>query len=72
MDLQKFTQKSRDAIMAAQTMALEYQNQTLEQDHVLHALLDQENSLIAQLFKKMDVEPGNVEVDLAEGISGFP
>ena len=72
MNLQKFTQKSRDTILAAQNMALEYQNQTLEQEHVLYALLDQENSLIAQLFKKMDIEPGNVEVDLANAISGFP
>ncbi len=72
MNLQRFTQKSRDAIMAAQSMALEYQNQSLEQQHLLYALLDQENSLIAQLLKKMGVEPGNVEVALAEKIAALP
>ncbi len=72
MDMQKLTQKSRDAVLAAQNLALEYQNQTLEQEHLLYALIEQENSLVAQLLKKMDVEPGNVQVDLAEAISGFP
>ncbi|MGD9560385.1 MAG: ATP-dependent Clp protease ATP-binding subunit, partial [Oscillospiraceae bacterium] len=72
MDLQKFTQKLRDAIMEAQKLALEYQNQALEQEHLLYALLNQEGSLLAQLFKKMDIEPGNVEVDLAEAISQLP
>ena len=72
MDLQKFTQKSRDAIVAAQTLALENSHQALEQEHVLYALLDLENSLIAQLMKKMDIEPGNMQVELSEIMSRFP
>lgn len=72
MDLQKFTQKSRDAVMAAQSLALEYQNQALEQEHLMVALLTQENSLIAQLFKKMDVEPGNVQAALMQAVQSFP
>lgn len=72
MDLQKFTQKSRDAVMAAQNIALEYQNQALEQEHLLYALLEQENSLIAQLLKKMNAEPGNVQAAVAEKIAALP
>ncbi len=72
MNLQRFTQKSREAIMDAQSLALEYQNQSLEQQHLLYALLQQEDSLIAQLLKKMGVEPGNVQVALAEKIAALP
>ncbi|MFV0413120.1 MAG: ATP-dependent chaperone ClpB [Oscillospiraceae bacterium] len=72
MDLQKFTQKSRDAVLAAQNIALEYQNQALEQEHLLYALLTQENSLIAQLLKKMGIEPGNMQAAVIQKIEGFP
>ncbi len=72
MNLQKFTQKSRDAILAAQTLALEYQNQALEQEHLLLSLLSQENSLVAQLFKAMGCEPGNIQATLAEKIAALP
>ncbi len=72
MNLQKFTQKSRDAILAAQSLALEYQNQSLEQEHLLYALLSQENSLVAQLFKGMGSEPGNIQAALAEKIATLP
>lgn len=72
MDMQKLTQKSRDAVLAAQNLALEYQNQALEQEHLLYALIEQENSLIAQLLKKMDVEPGNLQIAVAEMVSSFP
>ncbi|MFV0352176.1 MAG: ATP-dependent chaperone ClpB [Oscillospiraceae bacterium] len=72
MDMQQLTQKSRDVVLAAQNLALEYQNQALEQEHLLYALIEQENSLIAQLLKKMDVEPGNLQIAVAEKVSSFP
>ena len=72
MDLQQFTQKSRDAILAAQNIALEYQNQALEQEHLLCALLQQDNSLIVQLLKKMGAEPGNIQAALAQKIEALP
>lgn len=72
MDLQKFTQKSRDAVMAAQNLAVEYQSQTVEQEHLLYALLEQENSLIAQLLKKMGTEPGNVQAMVSEKMAAMP
>lgn len=72
MDLQKFTQKSREAVMQAQNIAIESQNQTVEQEHLLYALLTQENSLIAQLIKKMGSEPGNVEALVLQKIASFP
>ena len=62
MNAQKFTQKSLEAIQSAQSITVENGNQQLEQAHLLLALLQQENGLIPQLLKKMDV---NLESILA-------
>ena len=53
MNIQKFTQKSLEAIQSAQTIATENQNSQVEQEHLLLALLEQENSLIKELLKKI-------------------
>ena len=55
MNIQKLTQKSLEAIQNAQTIAMDNQNQQVEQEHVLLALLEQENSLINSLLEKMKV-----------------
>ncbi len=63
MNLQKFTQKSLEAIQEAQNLAIENQNAQVEQEHLLLALLEQENSLIKELIKKMgDAESFEREV----------
>lgn len=55
MNLQKFTQKSLEAIQNAQSMAIEYGNPQMDQEHLLVALLTQEDGLIPQLMQKMNV-----------------
>ena len=55
MNIQKLTQKSLEAIQNAQIIAMDNQNQQVEQEHVLLALLEQENSLINSLLEKMKV-----------------
>ncbi len=57
MNAQKLTQKSMEAIHAAQSVAIQYQNMQIDQAHLLYALADQEGGLIAQLLTKMGVEP---------------
>lgn len=56
MDVQKFTQKSLEAIQGAQELAIENQNAQIEQEHLLLALLEQDNSLIKELLKKMKID----------------
>ncbi len=53
MNMQKFKQKSLEAIQNSQNIAIENQNAQVEQEHLLLALIDQENSLIKELLKKM-------------------
>ena len=55
MDIQKFTQKSIEAIQKAQNLAIEHENSQIDQEHLLYALLIVENSLIKELLKKMNV-----------------
>ena len=55
MNMQKFTQKSLEAVQAAQAIAQEHGNQQIEQAHLLYALLTAENGLIPQLLTRMEL-----------------
>ena len=55
MDLNKFTQKSVEAIQNCQKLAYEYGNQEIDQEHLLYSLLTMEDSLIAKLIGKMEI-----------------
>jgi ATP-dependent Clp protease ATP-binding subunit ClpB len=61
MNIQKFTQKSIEAINACEKIAMDYGNQELEQEHLLMALLRQENGLIPSLISKMNIDVGQFE-----------
>lgn len=52
MNIQKFTQKSVEAINDCEKLAYEYGNQEIEQEHLLVALLQQEDGLILKLIEK--------------------
>ena len=56
MNIQKFTQKSIEAINACEKLAMDYGNQEIEQEHLLMALLRQENGLIPSLISKMNID----------------
>ena len=55
MNISKFTQKSIQAVQDLEKVAYEYGNQEVEQEHLLYALLTQEDSLILKLIEKMDI-----------------
>ena len=56
MNIQKFTQKSIEAINSCEKIAMDYGNQEIEQEHLLMALLRQENGLIPSLISKMNID----------------
>ncbi len=72
MNAQKFTQKSLEAIQDAQDIAIQYQNMNIEQEHLLLALVQQENGLIPQLLKKMNVNVDSVKNTLEDFIAKLP
>ena len=55
MNISKFTQKSIQAVQDLEKVAYEYGNQEVEQEHLLYALLSQEDSLILKLIEKMEI-----------------
>lgn len=56
MNINKFTQNSLQAVQAIEKVAYEYGNQEIEQEHLLYALLTQEDSLILKLLEKMNIQ----------------
>ncbi|MCR1840953.1 ATP-dependent chaperone ClpB [Murimonas intestini] len=70
MNINKFTQKSLQAVNDLEKIAYEYGNQEVEQEHLLYSLLNQEDSLILKLIEKMEIDKEhfarNVENALAK------
>ena len=56
MNISKFTQKSMQAVQDLEKVAYEYGNQEIEEEHLLYALLTQEDSLILKLIEKMEIQ----------------
>ena len=72
MNLNQFTQKSVEAVQAAQQMAAARQNQQIEQEHLLLALLEQQEGLIPQLMQKAGVEPAALRQKLTAAVERLP
>ena len=56
MNINKFTQKSMEAVQGCEKLAYEYGNQEIDQEHFLYSLLNIEDSLIAGLIEKMGID----------------
>ena len=72
MNAQKFTQKSLEALQSAQDLATEYQNMQIEQQHLLYALIAQEDGLIGQMLKKMEIDPAALLSDVRAEVERLP
>ena len=78
MNAQKFTQKSLEAVQQASNLALEQKNAQIEQEHLLYTLVTMDESLIAQLIKKLEKDPNAMaqairqEIERMPGVSGSP
>ena len=55
MNFNKFTQKSMEAVQLCEKIARDYGNQEIDQEHLLHALLTQDESLIGKLITRMEI-----------------
>lgn len=72
MNVQKFTQKSLEAIQDANSLYNEYGNAEMGQEHLLLALLHQDGGLIAQLMTKMGIDPNNLERQTRQAVEKLP
>ncbi|MEG0711027.1 MAG: Clp protease N-terminal domain-containing protein, partial [Niameybacter sp.] len=69
MNMQKFTQKSLEALNDAQSVAISHQNNAVDQEHVFYALLDQEDGLIPSILTKMNSDVGVVKSAVISAIN---
>ena len=72
MNINKFTQKSIEAVNGCEKVASEFGNKQIEQEHLLLSLLRIEDSLIEKLFKKMGVDTDAFKKELEEVIGTLP
>jgi ATP-dependent Clp protease ATP-binding subunit ClpB len=72
MDLEKLTERARGFVQAAQTIALREQNQQLETQHLLKALLDDRDGLAAGLLRSAGADPGRVGADADAAVNALP
>ena len=59
MNINKFTQKSMEAVSNCEKIAYDYGHQELAQEHLLYSMLNIEDSLITNLIEKMGIDIGN-------------
>ena len=71
MNIQKFTQKSIEAVNQCEKLAYEYGNQQIEQEHLLYSLLTIEDSLILKLIQKMGIDPQEFRQRAENALSGL-
>ena len=70
MNIQKFTQKSIEAVNQCEKLAYEYGNQQVEQEHLLYSLLTIEDSLILKLIQKMEIDPQEFKQRAERALAG--
>src|SRR6185503_6128392 len=72
MDLNKLTEKAQEAIAAAQRLAESRRNTQLEPEHLLLALVQQENGVVPAVLEKLGVPPRQVVQRLEAAVAAFP
>ena len=72
MNINKFTQKSMEAVQNCEKLAYEYGNQQIEQEHMLYSLLTMEDSLILKLITKMNIQKEQFINETAQAMEKLP
>ncbi len=72
MNIQKFTQKSMEAVEGCQKLAYEYGHQEIEQEHLLYSLLTIEDSLIYKLIEKMEINAPHFQNRVEQALQKRP
>jgi len=71
MNINKFTQKSMEAVQNCEKLAYEYGNQQIEQEHLFYSLLSLEDSLILKLLTKMGINPQLILNEAGQKLAGL-
>ena len=72
MNPNKFTQKTMEAVQEAQDLSISYQNNCVEQEHLLYALLADDGGLVPQIITRMSIDAGAVKTAALKFVEGLP
>ncbi|MBN1826489.1 MAG: ATP-dependent chaperone ClpB [Candidatus Eisenbacteria bacterium] len=72
MDLNRMTQKSQEAVQAAQSTAVRFGHQEVDGEHLLLALLEQAEGLLPRLLRRMEIEPEEMRAEMERVLSARP
>ena len=72
MNINKFTQKSMEAVQICEKLAYEYGNQQIEQEHLFYSLLTLDDSLILKLLTKMGISKELITNEAQQKLAGLP
>ena len=72
MNIDRFTEKAQEAIAAAQSAAQRLQHHELDAEHILLALLEQDEGLVPQLIKKVGADPAVIHQQIEAGLADRP
>jgi ATP-dependent Clp protease ATP-binding subunit ClpB len=72
MNIEKFTNRSKEALQAAHNEAIEHNQQELRPLHVLYALITQEEGLISSLLERMEVNVNRLKTDVEQALNAVP
>jgi ATP-dependent Clp protease ATP-binding subunit ClpB len=72
MNIQKYTEKAQEAIVAAQRLADERNNPQIEPAHVLLALVEQKDGIVPEIIRKLNVDPAAVAAALRAEVAKLP
>ena len=72
MDFNRMTQKTQEAVAAAQSLAVRLGNQAIDTEHLLAAMLDQDGGIAPRLLERAEVSPGQVRERLEQELEKFP
>jgi ATP-dependent Clp protease ATP-binding subunit ClpB len=68
----KFTLKSQEAVQAAQELAAKSKHQQIEPEHILLALIEQQEGVVTPILKKLGADPGRVSSDIVQALDRLP
>src|SRR5262245_41459392 len=72
MNINKYTEKAREAVAAAVSLAQEFNHPQIEPEHLLAALVEQRDGIVPELLRKIGLEPAAVSREARERLKAIP
>src|ERR1044072_8506884 len=72
MDFKKLTEKAQEAVLTAQNLASEVRHAEITPEHLLVALVEQENGIVPSVLRKMSLDPGQVSAEARKLLDSLP